>query len=465
MLKHLEQLKENILKWVVASVIIIIPLYPKFPFIKIPGTYVSIRIEDFLILVLFIVWLSTLNRIKIKYFFTDKVYIAILLFWVVTLISTLSGIFLTKTVVSGIGVLNWARRVEYMIMFFIGNDSISINNVKNKTNLSFYIKCLIIVILFVFLFGLGQKYLNWPVITTQNSEYSQGVALRYTPGGHLISTFAGHYDLAAFIILVSPLFYLLLFYKKSNEAFLEDPFKNLLLLISIISGFWLLVNAASRISIVSYLISVSLSLVLIRKYKYIPLVLIISLIFISYSTNLISRYSRIFDVTIEKITGKPSLMYVMPEIEVKAQEQIPAFVEMSAPTPTPPPVFEDRSTSIRLNVEWPRALRAFTKNPIIGTGFSSITLATDNDYLRMIGEVGLLGLISFLLILVRIFKSFLKSFKPKRPLTLERVFLIGVMSMLPGIFLNAFFIDIFEASKFAIILWLILGMAYEISNR
>src|SRR3990167_10675400 len=53
------------------------------------------------------------------------------------------------------------------------------------------------------------------------------------------------------------------------------------------------------------------------------------------------------------------------------------------------PVAEDRSFNIRLKAEWPRAIRAFLKNPVLGTGYSSVGLAVDNDYLRSLAESGI----------------------------------------------------------------------------
>jgi O-antigen ligase len=141
---------------------------------------------------------------------------------------------------------------------------------------------------------------------------------------------------------------------------------------------------------------------------------------------------------------------------VSAQETTPLLT----PTPVPVPVFEDRSTSIRLAVEWPRAIRAFIKNPLLGSGYSSIGLAADNDYLRLLAEVGLLGFFAFMLIIVRILFAFASTL----PLTLnfsgiKLGFVAGVIGGTLGILLNAVFIDIFEASKIAIIFWLIVGLA------
>ncbi len=146
------------------------------------------------------------------------------------------------------------------------------------------------------------------------------------------------------------------------------------------------------------------------------------------------------------------------------------------PTPTPsdkryiyyggggeaPP--EDRSTAIRLKVEWPRAIKAFLKNPLLGTGYSSITLATDNDYLRALGEVGLLGFLAFVLILVKIgLKSKAVVFS-KKPVVGEKAIFIGLVGGSLGFLANALFIDVFEASKVAITFWLLMGLMVGITK-
>ena len=137
----------------------------------------------------------------------------------------------------------------------------------------------------------------------------------------------------------------------------------------------------------------------------------------------------------------------------------------ATPTPTPVPIFEDRSTSIRVNVEWPRAIRALSKNPLLGTGYSSITLATDNDFLRLLGEVGLLGFFAFGLIFVRLAKIIIRKFPVGKNFNgVELGFVAGVVGAVPAIFINALLLDVFEASKFAIIFWLIIGMLIAVVN-
>lgn len=437
-------------KYLVAALIIIVPLYPKFPFIHIPGTYVAIRIEDFL---LAIMALFTLIKVvpNIKNLFKDNISRAIGVFLLIGLVSLLAGVFLTQTVTLSIGALHLFRRLEYFIPFF--TILVFFPYDKGK-NLEFYIKVLILVVFIIFIYGLGQKYLNFPVIMTQNSESSKGVALSWVPGSQLSSTFAGHYDLALFMVLVLPILISLIFVVKDKTS------KIVLSLVSL-SGYWLLINTASRISFGSYLIAVCVSLFLIKKYKAILVVVVISLILSGFSTSLFARYKSLIDVYLQKVKNVKIVNTKPFNYSVLAQETIlPTKAEVSVPVATSKPIIEDRSTSIRFNVEWPRAIRAFSKSPLIGTGYSSVGLATDNDYLRLLAEVGILGFMAFLLIVVRIILVFVSALPLTEKLAgVKMGFVAGVIGGFIGTLINAVFIDVFEASKFAIIFWLLISLA------
>lgn len=458
-MNKLNRFFEPLNKYLIAAVLIIVPLFPKFPLLKIPGTYVAIRFEDLLLLAL-----AIMTAIKvfpdIKNFLKDEITQAFLIFFGVGLLSLLAGSFLTRTVSFSVGIFHLARRVEYVVPFFAGLTLLAKEKVSG--NLNYYLKILLIVVAVVFIYGFGQRYFNFPIIITQNEEYSKGVALRWTPESHINSTFAGHYDLAAFMVLVMPILLVLIF-------ILKDRFGRALLIITSGMGLWLLISTISRIGQVSYLVAVSLAFYLIRKFKALAVVLAISLLFIGMSSSLEARFQRVIEVFYQKINMSRIIGRMEGSFVALAEESvIPARREVLAPTPTPVPIFEDRSTSIRLNVEWPRAVRAFLKDPVIGTGYSSIDLATDSDYLRMLGETGILGFLAFWLIFVRIGKVFIKD---AFPLTtkihgIEQGFVAGVLGGLVGAFLTAFFIDIFEASKFATMFWLFLGYAvYFLRNK
>lgn len=433
-MQKLSKLFSSYYKYVVTAVLMVVPLFPKFPAIKIPGIYVAIRLEDFLILFTLLIFLIPM-LMNFKIFFKENVSRAIILFLLIGFISTISGIFITQTVVSSIALLHFFRRVEYLSLFFVG--FIFIRQSNDKSFFEYLLKILLVINLLVFLYGFGQKYFNLPIIITQNEEYSKGVALSYTVGAHINSSFAGHYDLASYLVLIMPIFI-------SAFYILKDKTSKIILAISTLLGFWLLSAAVSRIAIVAFLISTTISLFLLKKYKAIVTVLVISAIIFGFSSDLRVRYGRIIEVVREKITSA-IVVYASSDVSAEGSGN----------------VNEDRSTSIRFNVEWPRAIRAFYKNPILGTGYSSITLATDNDYLRALGETGVLGLLSFLLIFISLFKTF-KLYKfdlDKYPVTsFDPVFIASFIGTTVGILITTLFIDIFEASKFATIYWLFTGL-------
>ncbi len=415
----------DFLKYIITALIIFVPLYPKFPAFRISESYVAIRLEDFLILFT----LFTIFPILIKYskeLIKNKLIRSILIFLLIGSVSLISGVYLTQTTNLTQGLLHYLRRIEYFSLFFVGFVYIRYLN-KDKNFFEYVIKLLLLVNFFIFIYGFGQRYFEFPVIITQNEEYSKGVALRWVPGAHINSTFAGHYDLASYLVLVLPIFVASIFIYK-------DRLSKIIFIGSTILGLWLLSMAASRISVAALFISVTLVFVFLKRFKELALTIFILFIIFATSPDLQVRYKRLFDVVINKISL----------VQIAYAQNINNEI-----------VFEDRSSSIRLNVEWPRAIRAFSKNPILGTGYSSIGLATDNDYLRLLGEVGILGFSAFLYVIYNIFKYFTK----------DSLFKVAIMSSLVGILVIALFIDIFEASKFALMFWLFIGLIVGSKNK
>jgi len=125
------------------------------------------------------------------------------------------------------------------------------------------------------------------------------------------------------------------------------------------------------------------------------------------------------------------------------------------------------STAIRLDTLWPRAIAGFKKNILLGSGYSTLTKetvgqfteaeSTDNDYLRTLGETGLLGFISFFgiifIILFNVIKFLRKELDP-----FLLAFIAGFISFSIGLLINALYIDVFEASKVAFIFWALTGI-------
>lgn len=349
--------------------------------------------------------------------------------------------------------------------------------INNKKRLLIILAVISLTVLSVNIYALGQKYLNWPVISTTNSEFSKGLILYLTPGARVNSTFAGHYDLAVFLmmflIMVTGLFF----------SFKNFILKAWMLLLSGLSTLVLIMTAA-RVSFVTALIGIILTLMFAHKNKFVVIIVIFGILAMVYPSQLRDRLISTVTVNLleqgqryvptnEKQTIRNRLnipTLATPDSTDSAWTSIPRSTDSATTasdiTPGEPVDSTDlavyRSFGIRFNIEWPRALNAFSKNPFLGTGYSSLGLATDNDILRSLGEVGLLGTIAFALILVGVFKKVFRSIKNSDGLI--RYFACGVLALIIAFILNGLFIDVFEASKVTAVFWMVLGLAISIEK-
>jgi len=459
MSKHSNWLNK-LYQYLIVAMVLTVPIFPKFPFIRIPHTYVSVRLEDFLIAAIALITVIKIVP-KLKIFLSGNIQRRILIYVGIGLVSLLSGIFLTKTVVPAVGILHWGRRIEYFIPFFA---ALLFMKEEPESILPFILKIIMLIYLIIIIYGLGQMYLHWPVIITQNVEYSKGIALRWIPGSHINSTFAGHYDLATFLVFLTPILVNLF-------ILLKEKWAKYILIVCLIGTYWLFDVAISRISIFSFILGTTVSLAILKKWKIISIFIVLSFIIFGSSSGLRDRFQRIIDV----INVRTRNIMVLPLTHIvyakgkvaRKSVKVSVTPRVVVATAIPEPLIEDRSSSIRFVVEWPRAIRAFLKNPLLGTGFSSITLATDNDYLRALGETGILGFSSFMLILGSILMLIRKAIlNINKYNIIEKSFIVGYSGGLIAILINAFFIDIFEASKFAIIFWFFTGLfVYTVQNH
>jgi len=416
------------------SLLIIVIIYPKFPLIGVTGSFVSVRLEDILIATVFGFW--TIKKITQKRFPLAPIHKSLLIYLGIAASATIAGILLTKTVMLQTGVLHWARRVEYMGLFWVAYDSL-----KEKLQINSILKTLLVISLAVSIFGLGQQFLKFPVISTTNSEFSKGLALDLGPGARINSTFAGHYDLAAFCVLPLMICLGLFFGQSKNKV-----------IYLLVGGaiYWVMLLSASRVTFVATYVVACLYLVILKKRKWIVSLGILAILSILVSPQLAGRYRQLL---INYLSVAPVIQTVHAQTSMPVDKQTPTALENVRQ--------EDRSLNIRLEASWPKALRAVEKNPLFGTGLSSIGLAIDNDYLRLLGETGILGTVAFLLIFIRIYKSSLKVLKQNQQQS-ETIFSISILLFVLSLLMNAVFIDIFEASKIAIVLWILLGLQQKL---
>ena len=367
-------------------------------------------------------------------------------------------------------------------MFFIASSVI-----KTKKDFWQIISFFFFSVLIVVLYGLGQKFLNFPAVQTMNPEYAKGYILYLTPEARISSTFGGHYDLAIYLVLAIPLI-LSFYFSKKKSTYLY------LFIIALL----ILLYTSSRSSFIAYFVATVGFLLFIRKFKFLIFTLVLTAGLMFITGEITKRFLQTFQVRRILIDDRTGAVYIGQKIttkdlpagsfyvklkdqskgdnldtfrdqvvqdkvdqatlsgELTAKETEKYVATLSANLRPVNTVVSDISFATRLQVEWPRAINAFKKNPLLGTGPSSITEATDGDYFRWLGEFGLLGTIAFLNILFLIIKMIWDSVK-KLEIN-EKLIGYGFIFSFFALFINASYIDAFEASKVAYTFWTIAGL-------
>ena len=545
MKKIFSWISDNILFLATLFLLFFIPLYPKLPLIDIKNTWVYVRIEDFIVLFVLLAWLALFIRKKIS--LKTPLTLPIIFFWIIGGISTLHGVLVIfptiANVFPNIALLNFFRHIEYMSLFFIAYASI-----RDKKQLPAVIAVLTATLLFVVFYGLGQRYLAFPAYLTMNEEYAKGVAIQLSLLSRVPSTFAGHYDLAAYLVLILPILASLIF-----------GIKNLLgkvaLIITVFLGFGLMFMTVSRVSFFVLLVALFIVLLLQKKklvLLMLPILAVLPILFLSLQPNLLNRFGSTVhetDVLVDAVTGsalghikfvpreyfndkivwkrdarggQPTVslpdptvygesspsgildpIFIPPQapllaaVNVSTGESLPegtGYINLSLSPVTrklggffyesKPPAGSstgqmfmlsgdflvkraaayDLSFTTRFQGEWPRALMAFGRNILLGSGYGSVSLAVDNNYLRMLGEIGTLGTGAFFAIFL-IVGLYIKKALPHIESKLVKSFMLGFVGGVIGLALNATLIDVFEASKIAFLLWLLVGIVLGISSQ
>lgn len=542
--KVLNWLDQNILLLLASFLLAFIPLYPKLPlFDIIPGYIVRVRMEDFFVLITLIVWGVQVLRKKIEW--KTPLTFAVLSYAVVGLLSTISGVLITHTIPAeflhiGKSMLHYFRYMEYFSLFFIVYAAI-----KSQKDLKTVFWVIIITVFAISIYAIGQRFLYWPVYSTMNREFSKGVRLYLTEHARVQSTFGGHYDLAAYLVVITPILLAALY-------LIKNYWLKLCIGITLLLAQWTLVATVSRSSYAAFLGAmgvVVLLISLIKKEKWSQRILwtikhgvILSAIslFILFkfgddmyerlmqtlaaypeahnfyhennrkrkefteekleqlsSTDFGQAFQNTFsfiqfskveppedgmsladaEVLVSSDTqptpGKPSDVYVdVPVLE-------PVATTAADGTETTILVEKERTYSdaaqthglsfaIRLDTLWPRALEGFYANPLLGTGYATLTKeavgqfteaeSTDNNFLRTLGETGLLGFISFYgTVALSMFLAF-KIYMRKDKDTFEAIFSSGFLAASFGLLVNAIAIDVFAASKVAFTYWGLAGL-------
>jgi hypothetical protein len=515
-----------------------IPLYPKIPFFSPIEQYnVRVRIEDVFVLLTFLFWIWQWWRKKVTIHpIATGVIISYL---VVGLLSVVSAVFVIKTVPImpmhlGKTLLHYFRYIEYFTLFFIAYSAIT-----SKRHVKYLFAVLALTVLGIAIYGYGQRYFYWPVYSTMNREFSKGIRLYLTEHARVQSTFAGHYDLAAYLVIALPLILAL--------AFEVKPISLKIALHAIHwSGVWLLVVSASRTSFAAYLAAVGIVILLhgLRQVDWptrirwtftrgLVVGLVVSITMLTWGQDMYERFLQVLEgypvvyqtynqlleqkknfiattlPGLSEFKGFPGLKGEMPEGAIstdEAEEQniivpsdqrpvkdkpsdvyvdVPDLVEVEVATisasgsATTVTIVEERervfsecakqrglSLCIRLETLWPQAVAGFMRNPLFGSGYATLNKqkvtdfveadSTDNNFLRTLGETGLLGFITFYSLVVVGLYYAIRGYLSQD--TFLKTIAAGYIAGSLGLLINAIYIDVYASSKVAFTYWALTGL-------
>ncbi|HCR81141.1 MAG: Secreted polysaccharide polymerase [Candidatus Pacebacteria bacterium GW2011_GWB1_47_8] len=524
-------LDNHILFVLSAFLLAFIPLYPKLPLFDIlPGYIVRVRFEDIIIAFSGFVWLVQLWRKKITW--QSPLLRMIGIYTAIGFFSIVSAIFITHTVPLellhlGKSALHLLRYIEYFFLFVMMYSAL-----KTAKQAKVILMTVVLSVLAISIYGVGQKYWYWPVYSTMNREFSKGMRLYLTEHARVQSTFGGHYDLGAYLVIILPIL-LALTYKA------QVKWEKRLLFLTHTFGLWLLIVSASRAPFAAYTVAALLVIVLIsyneptwkkRLFSFlkrsIGFVFFLSFLLVIFGEDINERFMQVVEshpqypkvmatydywnarrkdvrdvvydrLGIRKLAPPPNSVAFDNSNELEPvltpTDQLPTTVRPSDVYEDIPDLVEVEtdqgvvvvekertwsanalkyglSVAIRLDTLWPNAIKGFVRNPLLGSGYATLNKeavhqftdadSTDNNYLRALGETGLLGFLTFFGTIFLVLRLTAKHLFDKN--LLKATLAIGVFAGSIGLLLNALYIDVYAASKVAFTYWAVVGVTLAV---
>ncbi len=408
-------------------------VFPKIPLVS-TSFATSIRLEDFIIVYLWILLGIYILNGKVR-IYKSKFFFWISLYLFLGLISTTLG-YLRGDVTTP---LFFLRKVEYVSLSFFAYIII------NKKNISKFYNLLFVSFGFVALIGFLQYF---------KVLYSLGIAQKLIPilqpaskrfwmsSTNLVSsTFAGNYELGACLLLIVPFLLLLTLnprYPNRKMAFLG--FLSLFIII------WLSGARTPTVIISGVVFIIFMKRLFSGKKNQIFKSFVVLIILISILVPIYKIISKNF---LERTTDITGFRY----------KEIVKFVQT------------DRSMNKRLQ-KWSIVWNSFLTHPLLGIGvggFSDHFIAADGQDIQTLGETGLVGFSLLLIVFFYVIKinnqtkQYLKRIISDKARELDKGLLTALSIGILGLIINGITINVLDASKVAMYLWTLIGVAMKLN--
>lgn len=426
---------------IVVFLLITILFIPKVNIIKIPGISTGIRLEDILICVLTVISLINLYKTKftIKSKELKKIILIFSIYFACCFISVIIGS-INNYISPFQGIIFTIRKLEYFICIYFGYIFFK-QNFNTKNEFKVYKVVDIVTIFNVLICSL--QYFGLV------GSFNGGEYLDYLTQNRISSIFNGSYELCGFLLFnFVYYFYHILFVQKkfSKRKILDIIYCILIILIILVSESRMSLLSLGIVSIIMIITRYGNTLIYCLKNAKIYwkqlltiLLIVISLVAIIFGTGIMDS-SRFSTVSVEGFYDTIECAWKYKDFDLYLSEGswYGNPICLSAGT--------DGSFIMRFN-HWAQLLDGFGRSPIFGLGPSITTVAADGNYIRVLVESGIVGFITWSIMIIYMIKLCLVKDKWS---SIVRYSLYSIL-------IGCIFIDVFEASKIMMIFWFILG--------
>ena len=415
-------------RYILPILIALVVLLPKFSLLQVPDTYISIRIEDVYVLLISMGVIAHMLISK-KAFKLPKLALPIAIFIIVTFISLMAGFYQGTISSVLLGWLFFLRRIEYFILFAIAYWTFDQGNMPTIRNVLLITVFATAIVAILQLFGIVGAYSAGSYV--QNSEISR-----------VFSVFNGPYEYSTYLAMMFPIF--LAIYLKKYSAI------NYLIMIIML---YMVMLTASRTAIFSvFAAGMAFSFIEKGRKGILPIMIAITIV----AFFLMPDLTRGRFIDLPKEGNVPMVMAISADPNnVSSHSMNPELSETEQQN-------VDMSLIIRY-IRWSVVYRSFLEHPLFGLGPSAFGEAVDGNYIRILGENGIFGLLAFAWIMGGMLSIFIGNYRKNYDNRALNEFSLFMLMSLIILLMNAVFHDAFEASKIAMLFWALTGILFKIS--
>ena len=317
-------------------------LSPELEIFKVPAKSVVIRVDDFLIGAVFLTWLAKMAIFKeVALFQRTPLNRPIITYLLVCLFSTLLG-FMTGSVKSASSFFFILKYVEYFLIFFM-----FVNNLRDRRQVDHFMTCFLATALQVCLLSLSQYGKTERLGSPFEGKNPEPASL----GGYLL-------------IMIAFMLGLFSYPEWPRHRVIILPLLGLfgtVLLLSISRGAFIAFGPL-------YLTAILFS----RRRGYLTFLLVLA---VTIGVTLVP--ANVVKFTREAFVGK--------SYEIGGHE------------------FEIGASGVERFENWKYVLELWKRQPFVGRGVTGVGIV-DNQFIRVLGETGIVGILAFVWLLLTIFR-------------------------------------------------------------